>query len=417
VNAGAALAATGVALRDAGPGDAVAGVVPRWVAAPASTEEVAAVLRAAAGHGLAVVPAGGGTKLGWGGPPERCALLLDTRRLDRIVEHVAGDLIVRVQAGLRADALAAALAPARQELALDVPPGGATIGGVLATGAAGPRRLRHGTGRDLLIGITVVLADGTIARSGGKVVKNVAGYDLGKLFTGSFGTLGVITEANFRLHPLPATRAFVTATVASPATSAGLAAAGAVAGSQLDPSAVEIDLPGAHGPATLAVLIEGVAAEERAKAAGELLGTTAPPTAVPPTWWGLPPAEDPGYLLELRVPPAAAGTALEAVAEAAGPLPVRIRGSAASAVLRLALPADAPATAVGAFVAGVRAAVARDGGRLVVWTTPPETILPDRWGPVGSAGLMRRVKERFDPEGRMAPGRVPGARERGDHGS
>ncbi|MEO3810009.1 FAD-binding oxidoreductase [Sphaerisporangium sp. B11E5] len=405
MNAGAALAATGVAVRDGGPGDAVAGVEPRWVASPASTEEVAAVLRAAARQGLAVVPSGGRTKIGWGGPPERCGLLLDTRRLDRVVEHVAGDLVVRVQAGLRADVLGQALAASGQELALDVPPGPATVGGVLAAGTAGPRRLRYGTGRDLLIGITVVLADGTVARAGGKVVKNVAGYDIGKLFTGSLGTLGVITEATFRLHPLPASRAFVTVTVPA---AHRLDAAGAIAGSQLEPSAVEIDVPDVNGPATVAVLIEGTAAEERATAAGDLLGAAAPPTGTPPSWWGLPPGE--GYLLELRVPPAAAGPALGVVAGAAGRLPVRVRGSAASAALWLALPAPTPPTTVGAFVSEARDALAAYGGRLVVWGTPEGSTEPlDRWGPVGSATLMSRVKERFDPEGRMAPGRMPGA--------
>ncbi|GAA1511901.1 FAD-binding oxidoreductase [Sphaerisporangium rubeum] len=403
MNAGTELSGTGVAVRDAGPGDTVAGAEPRWVASPASTEEVAVVLRAAARRGLAVVPAGGRTKIGWGGPPERCDLLLDTRRLDQVLEHEAGDLVVRVQAGLPVRDLGEALAASGQELALDVPPGPATVGGVLATGAAGPRRLRYGTGRDLLIGITVVLADGTVARAGGRVVKNVAGYDLGKLFTGSLGTLGVITEATFRLRPLPSSRAYVTAT----APEAGrLDAVGAVAGSPLEPSAVEIDVPDPGGPATVTVLIEGVAAGERAEAAGDLLGAVVPPSATPPAWWGSPP--DGGYLLELRVPPASAGHAIGVVAEAAGPLAVHVRGSAACAVLWLGLDAAAPAGAVGAFVSRVRAALGTRGGRLVVWDTPATGPL-DRWGPVGAAALMRRVKERFDPEDRMAPGRTPGA--------
>src|SRR6185312_15807086 len=108
--------------------------------------------------------------------------------------------------------VAAVLAEAGQEIALDVPDD-ASVGGIVASGLAGPRRLRYGTPRDLLIGITIVRADGTVAKSGGKVVKNVAGYDLGKLFAGSAGTLGLITEATFRLHPLPAARAWVTARV------------------------------------------------------------------------------------------------------------------------------------------------------------------------------------------------------------
>ncbi|MCW2878848.1 MAG: linked oxidase-like protein [Sphaerisporangium sp.] len=399
---GEALAASGVTVREAGPGDLVAGVAPRWVALPESTGEVSTVMRVAAEHHLAVVPVGAGTKLRWGPPPERCDLLVYTGRLNQVLEHVAGDLVVRVQAGVTAEALAAALGGAGQQLALDVPLEGATIGGTLAAATAGPRRLRYGMARDMLIGITVVLADGTVARSGGKVVKNVAGYDLGKLFTGSHGTLGVITEATFRLHPLPASSAWITATVPG---LEDLPDVAAIAGSQLEPGAVEIDWPDLHGPVTVSVLLEGVAAEERAKAAGELMGATAVITYEPPAWWGRLPGDE--FLLELRVPPGAAVRALDAVARVAGDVPVRVRGSVASSVLSLALPAGTSAPAADIFVSALRSAVAAQGGRLVVWTAPPEAAsLLDRWGPVGAATLMRRVKERFDPEGRMSPGRL-----------
>ncbi len=130
--------------------------------------------------------------------------------MDQVIEHAAGDLVARVQAGTTIGQLAVALASAGQQLALDAPED-ATVGGVVATGTAGPRRFRYGAARDLLIGLTMVRADGVIAHSGGKVVKNVAGYDIGKLFSGSQGTLGLITEATFRLHPVPAAVAWVTA--------------------------------------------------------------------------------------------------------------------------------------------------------------------------------------------------------------
>src|SRR6201986_4434751 len=183
---------------------------------PESTEEAAAVMRDAAARELAVVPRGGGSRLDWGAPAERCDLVIDMSRMSGVAEHAAGDLVARVQAGARMGDVAAVLAQAGQEIALDVP-GDASVGGVVASGLAGPRRLRYGTPRDLLIGITIVRADGTVAKSGGKVVKNVAGYDLGKLFAGSAGTLGLITEATFRLHPLPAARAFVAAEFAADA--------------------------------------------------------------------------------------------------------------------------------------------------------------------------------------------------------
>src|SRR5262249_47931660 len=153
---------------------------------------------------------GSGSRLGWGVPPDRCDLVVDMLRMDAVVEHTAGDLVAKVQAGARMNHVLGVLAAAGQGIALDVP-GAGTVGGWGASGV-GRRRLRSGSPRDLLIGVTVVRADGTVARSGGKVVKNVAGYDLGKLFAGSAGTLGLITEATFRLHPLPRARAFVSRT-------------------------------------------------------------------------------------------------------------------------------------------------------------------------------------------------------------
>src|SRR6266704_2585893 len=215
-------------VRDAGPMDAIAGVPARYVAEPASTQEAAAVLRAAAAQDLAVVVRGAGTRQDWAVPPRRLDLILETRRLTGVVEHAAGDLIVVVRAGTPMAELQDKLAPAGQQLALDA---GGTVGGTVAANASGPRRMLYGTARDLLIGITVVRADGIVAKAGGKVVKNVAGYDLSRLFTGSFGTLGLIVEAVFRLHPLPASAAYVT--VDCPGTDEAYRAVAAAAGSEL----------------------------------------------------------------------------------------------------------------------------------------------------------------------------------------
>jgi len=220
-----ALAGACPATRPAEAADAVAGVAPRYAASPASVAEAGAVMRVAAEQDLTVVARGSGSRLDWGAPPRSCDLVVDTLRLDRVVEHAAGDLVTRVQAGVGLRELGELLAAAGQQLALDLMPGAngqdlagsATVGGTLATGMAGPRRLRYGTPRDLVIGITVVRADGTVASSGGKVVKNVAGYDLGKLFAGSYGTLGLIAETVFRLHPLPTAAAYTTVDGAGPA--------------------------------------------------------------------------------------------------------------------------------------------------------------------------------------------------------
>ena len=269
----AALAAACPALADGTAADAVAGVVPSFVASPSSTAEAAALLRAAAEAGLAVVPRGAGTGFSWGAPPSRLRPGRGPALMDQVLEHAAGDLVARVQAGATIGQLAAALAAAGQQLALDVP-AEATVGGVVATGTAGPRRFRYGAPRDLLIGITVVRADGVVAHSGGKVVKNVAGYDLGKLFAGSQGTLGLITEATFRLHPLPAAVAWVTAEFGPAGPGGAAAAVAAAANSPLVPSAVELDWPGgSQRPLRVGVLLEGTAAgvAERAKQMSELL--------------------------------------------------------------------------------------------------------------------------------------------------
>ncbi|MFF3668220.1 FAD-binding oxidoreductase [Microtetraspora malaysiensis] len=416
---GAALAAAGVTIRPAGPDDAVAGVTPRWVALPETTREIAAVMRVSAAHDLAVVVAGAGTTLHWGRPPERCDVLIDTCRLNEILEHEAGDLVVRVQAGVPVETLAEALAAKGQELALDPPLEGGTVGGLLAAGLAGPRALRYGTARDLLIGITIVLADGTIAKAGGKVVKNVAGYDLGKLFTGSYGTLGVIADATFRLHPLPAARAWVVWPDAAP--DEVLAVVPAVTASQAEPSAVELDRPAPDGPCAVAVLVEGAAAAERAQAVRDLLGEKARVADKPPRWWGrLPepgrpgpgPSSEPGgrsggdgVLVEIRtVPSRLPGLFAGALART----DAAVRGSLASAVLRMALPAETDPAAVAALVSALRADLA-DAGRVVVLSAPePVVRRVDPWGHVGGLALMRRIKDRFDPDRRMSPGRFVG---------
>lgn len=365
----------GVTVRAAGPDDAVEGVQPRWVALPESVEEIAAVMRDCTARDLAVVPVGGGSKLHWGAAPERCDVLLDLCCMNEVVEHAAGDLVVRTQAGLTMQALGDALAAKGQELALDVPVEGATVGGTLATATAGPRSLRYGTARDLLIGITVVLADGTIARSGGKVVKNVAGYDLGKLFTGSYGTLGVIAEATFRLHPLPAGRRWVSADLAAGSLET-------LAASQAEPSGIAVDVP----TRTVSVLVEGTAAEQRAAAIGALLSEKAQVSDTPPEWWGALPDDE--ALVEVRAPITRAGALVEALGDA----PARMWVAD-----HLVAHAD---------VTGETVTRLRDMGCRA--TVIAGAVDIDRWGHVDALGLMRRVKERFDPGRRMSPGRFVG---------
>jgi glycolate oxidase FAD binding subunit len=220
------------------------------VSEPATLEEAAELLRSA--DSVSIDREGG-------------ELVLSTARLDRILEHEPGDLTIIVESGLRLAALQEALAPFGQRLALD-PPGNPTLGACLAGDLSGPRRHRYGAMRDLVIGVTVVLADGTIASSGGKVVKNVAGYDLGKLFSGSRGRLGLVARLALRLHHRPATEATV---VVESGDARGLWRE--LHGSQLTPSAVDY-LP----PNRLALLFEGPRESVEAQVASTPQGVSEP---------------------------------------------------------------------------------------------------------------------------------------------
>ena len=393
--------------------DAVLGMAPRWVVSPATTAEVAAVLAAATADGLAVVPRGTGTKLRWGNPPSRLDVVLDTTRLDTLVEHAAGDLILVTGAGRLLSTLQEDVAGSGQRLGID-PTRSGTIGGTVATGASGPMRLRHGAVRDLVIGMTLVRADGVVAKSGGKVVKNVAGYDLAKLLTGSFGTLGVITEVAFRLHPVPRARLWVTVEVDGPA--AAQDAVQELVHSQQVPVAVEVDWTDGRG--SVAALLEGHPDATRACAetvAGALAAGATTSEQAPP-WWGadlcLVDRERSGdgpALVRLTHEVAGVGRLLQAVDAAADRhgLTASYRGSPAVGVGCAALTGDD--AGVVAATEGLRAAAAGVGGAAVVLEAPDGVRSRlDVWGPATALDLMRSVKARFDPDGILAPGRFVG---------
>ncbi len=381
------------------PEDAVGGIVPGEVVRPSSVEEVAEVLRAAAADGRTVVPVGGRSKLSWAAPPSSCDLVLDTTGLDRIVEHVAGDLTVVAEAGVRLADLQEQVGQAGQMLGLDPPEEGATLGGVVGANASGPRRLQYGTVRDLLIGTTVVLADGTVAHAGGKVVKNVAGYDLGKLYTGAHGTLGVLVSTTWRLHPVPPARRVVTLELTDAADAGALAIA--LNRSTLTPSAVEL-IGSAGGSARLVVLFESIAESvtDQARSAVSLLGGGTEADSLPPDFGRRPGGAD-DVLLRLAFLPAALSSVLAAL-----PAETTVSASAGTGVAYAAVPAAGAAE----LLPGLRAALAPHDGTAVLLHAPDAVRSRlDHWGPVGDAlGLMRRVKERFDPERRMSPGRFVG---------
>jgi glycolate oxidase FAD binding subunit len=373
-------------VRIATDADAVAGIVPLVMVDPADARQTASVLRCANQAGLAVIPCGGGTKLDWGNPPRAADVVLSLRRLNRVIEHAWADLTVTVEAGCTIAQLQRALAQHGQRLAVDpLWPERATIGGILSTNDSGALRLGYGSLRDLIIGVTLALADGTIASSGGKVVKNVAGYDLPKLATGGLGTLGVITRAVFRLHPLPRNVRTLTIAVADAAEMQRVILA--ILSAQLVPAAVQVRSGARSG--SVDILLEGtpdgISAQESAiKQFGRVQEGS------PDVW----------NAREELWPSSGAGPMVKF-----STLPSRI--SAASASFSRFV---TQATGIGyaqfdGDLQGLRTAIEQDGGSLVILG---RTNL-DAWGSPGdSLPLMRAVKEQFDPKGTLNPGRFVG---------
>ena len=403
--------------REATSEDAVDGVTPQFVAEPGSVEETSELMKFASGEGMAVAPRGSGTKIALGNPPRDVDLILSTARMNEVIEHTPGDQVVRVQAGLKLEDLQEQLATADQMLGLDPPERtlGATVGGIVAANSSGPRRYQYGTIRDLIIGITVVLPDGTVAKAGGKVVKNVAGYDLSKLFTGSLGTLGVIATCNFRLHPRPEAARTVAVELGD-TLSAGKAAA-AIMGAQLVSSALELHW--SEGQKLLTVLIEGIPAgvEAQAETTSYLLkGFGEVRTLSDEEVEHLGPLNPPGVgdeevATKIAHPPAELTGVLDSAlgaTERRGVTP-RITGHAGIGVTYVALSGgdDDAKTQV---VEELREIWVRRGGSVVVQRAPVQVKQRlDAWGPAGDyLGLTRRVKEKFDPRGVLNPGRFLG---------
>jgi glycolate oxidase FAD binding subunit len=369
-------------VRIATDADAVVGVVPLVVVEPADERQTASVLRCANQAGLAVIPCGGGTKLDWGNPPRRADVILSLRRQNQVIEHAWADLTVTVEAGCTVAQLQRTLAEHGQRLAIDpLWPERATIGGVLSTNDSGALRLAYGSLRDLIIGVTLALADGTIASSGGKVVKNVAGYDLPKLATGGLGTLGVITRAVFRLHPLPRNARTLTIAVADAAEMQRVLLA--ILSAQLAPAAVQVR--NGNVDILLEGTLDGISAQQSAieKLGAVQEGSPAVWNAREELW----PSSGAGPIVKFST------------------LPSRISEAAAlfsSFVIQ--------ATGIGyarfdGDLAKLRETMERDGGSLVILS---KTNL-DAWGSPGDAlPLMRAVKEQFDPKGTLNPGRFVG---------
>jgi glycolate oxidase FAD binding subunit len=334
--------------------------------------------------------AGAGTAAGWAGPLDAVDAVLDVSGLTGVVTHNPGDMTVSARAGTPLRALVEELAGHGQHVSLDAAriADGATLGGLLATGDAGPSALVYGTLRDLVIGTTVVLADGTVARSGGHVIKNVAGYDLAKLLHGSHGTLGVLTEIVLRLHPVPQRTA--TVVLDAPLAEAAAHAARVLEG-PYEPVALEWTSDG-----TLLVRIEGTqeALPARAARLRELLGAGAELAGATDPWLrhaeitrGVPEAA----VLRIGARPSVlAGLVAELAADAA-------TVGLGTGVATVSLPPDA--------VADAHARVHAVGGTSQLRYRPPGADAP-AWGPPPSAiAVLKAVKNELDPDGRFGPGR------------
>lgn len=403
--------------REAVADEGVLGLRPRFVFEPETCDEAAEVLRACARDRLHVVCVGGGSDLELGATPRALDALLRTTHLTRVIEHAPADQVVRVEAGLTLAALQAQLAPHGQHLALDPPaPERASVGGVLCANAFGALRTSRGTARDLVLGVSFVRADGVAAKAGGKVVKNVAGFDLPRLLAGSLGSLALVTSVTWRLHPLPEMRASLLLPALTPARLWALVLA--MRDARLVPAAAAA-LTTRAGGWDAALRFEGFAAGVESQAArvcdwaarAGLRAERLDDDEARGLWARHDAARAPApFRARLAAPPAALEIAVEALARLQDVLdagrgvwyPTLGLGFVAGGVTTLDPLVSAASTA--------RAALVALGGALVVHAAPLALRARlDVWGaPPASLALMRRLKAQLDPHGLLAPGRGVG---------
>jgi glycolate dehydrogenase FAD-binding subunit len=431
----------------------IGGMRPSAAVRPSSAEEISEMLKFAAAEKLALVPCGARTKLEIGLPPRKYDLAVDISRLDRIIAYDPDDLTLSVEAGIPLHKLSAALAERGQFLPLQVPFfRHTTIGGTIASAMDSPLRQFYGTARDFILGMQFVTGDGTLAKSGGRVVKNVTGYDLHKLMIGAFGTLGVITKINFRTFPLPReTRAFI---VRFDSASRALDLRGRVSGSPLKPLTMEILSPGAADvfyseaaaqiePSPLApnVLANGKWAftagfagtgrvlercETEMRAMAEQAGATSVSVLQHDQIAGPFGRKREFVFIALESSPAATILRAGVLPSRMGEILAEVESAAASESLRSATMARGVGVIYAALLpdalseealqrvaratSRIRAACDKAGGHATVpwcpseWKSALKTWGADR----GDLPLMRRLKSAFDPHGILSPGRFVG---------
>ncbi|HEV2194285.1 MAG TPA: FAD-binding oxidoreductase [Candidatus Acidoferrum sp.] len=400
-------------IHNATPADSICAVQSQLILEPDTEQQLAAALRIANEANLGVIPRGGGTKLAWGNPPSRADVILSTARLNKILEHAWADLTVTVEAGCTIQTLQETLAEHGQRLALDpLWPVKATVGGVLSANDSGALRLRFGALRDLIIGVTIALPDGTLASSGGKVVKNVAGYDLPKLITGALGTLGVITRAVFRLHPLPHHTGSFSISVANPDEAQKLALA--IQDSKLAHVALQSSFSADASPST-DILFEGTAAGVDAQASQlrSLCPFAQLAEATPALWnvrqdlWSFSSPEETALAKVSTLPTDLART-IELFRRAADSTHLRWQSLMYATGLSWLRLEGRPDNLHSALTA-LRADLEKMGGSLVLLHRPTAFPPFDAWGTPGdSLPLMKSVKRQLDPANTLNPGRFLG---------
>lgn len=422
----------------------VDGKAPKAVVFPANTQELSEVMKFAFSERLSVVPWGSGTKIGLGGIPARVDLVVGLTRLNQIIDHEPGDLTATLQAGMLLREVQTSLRGSGQFLPFD--PAGyerATIGGILATNSSGPWRHRYGTARDLVIGIRVVHADGTLTKGGAKVVKSVSGYDMNKLYVGSLGTLGIILEATLRLYPLPAVeRTWIALFLTGDAAACAMAqilhstivcarieflslfatqSVGRQTGCAFPSGAVAVAVSVGSVPEVVDTQIAAI--RKLCHLDGAVTGFLVEGSAQESLWRAIcdfPSASDDGrswVMLKAGVLPTKVLKTIyraEALGRDLG-LESAAVSEAGCGIIRLCWRDEAgshekDSASIAKGVEELRGWILREGGSLVVLSAPPVIKASvDVWGPVGNAlFLMKELKRQLDPQEILNPGRFVG---------
>ena len=381
-------------------------VIPAFVAAPTSVDQLAETLAKANELGAAVIPRGAGSLMALGNPPARYDVALSTAKLDRMLEYEPADLTIAVEAGMTLGRLQELLHKQGQFLPIDGLQE-ATIGGLLAVGLGGPSQHAYGWPRDWLLGCRTVLADGTVVRAGGRVVKNVAGYDLTRMAVGSLGTLGVIAEVTLKVAPAPAAQETLLAAHAD--TAAAFEVARTVAGRGLALRAIAVlENQAVYWLAGSSAAVERTRNEVRELTADVQTSLLTGDEA--DRWWSALDRLDATSDVTLRasVPPSALTGAMGMLSSLAEEVSIKRVAFPATGVV-LARLTEGSTEGYAQIVERARGDILERGGSLLVTGAPAvvkERI--DAWGDSPGLALMRRLKEEFDPKATLNPGRFVG---------